>query len=205
MHDYKIVEEGLPLKQASKAMIMLHGRGSNPFDILNLSRKLCDDTFYIAAPQANNNIWYPYSFLEDEETNEPWVTSAVGIINKLIDEISQTISKDHIYIMGFSQGACLALEATARHAEKLGGVIAFSGGLIGKQLNQKKYHGNFKGTKIFIGNSDNDPYIPLLRCTQSKELLEKQGADVTLKIYPGMDHTISKEEIQFVKTNIIGN
>ncbi len=186
-------------------MIMLHGRGGTAFDILNLNHKFCDDSFYIAAPEATNNSWYPYSFLEDEEKNEPWVTSAVDIVKHLIDEISKFITKERIYILGFSQGACLALETTARHAEKFGGIVAFSGGLIGKELNDKKYHGYFEGTKIFIGNSDHDPHIPLDRCIKSKELLEKQGADVTLKVYPGFSHTINNDEIQFVKHNIIGS
>jgi len=203
MHRYEIIEQGQSLDKASKALILLHGRGGSADDILDLSTLVCDDTFYIAAPQATNNSWYPNSFLAEESTNEPWLSSTLEIIKRLIDETSRYIPKDRIYLGGFSQGACLSLEFSARNGEKYGGIIAFSGGLIGKTLNPAQYKGNFAGTKVFIGNSDQDPYIPLTRCEQSKEIMEKLGAHVTLKVYPGMGHTINEDEINWVKQNIL--
>jgi phospholipase/carboxylesterase len=199
MHSYKIKEQGKPRDKATKALIMLHGRGSTAQDILSLASYFCDDSFYIAAPQATNNSWYPYSFMVEEQSNEPWLSSAVEIIKRLIEETSRTIPKEHIFIMGFSQGACLSLEVSARYAARYGGVIAFTGGLIGSRIDEQKYHGNFEGTKIFIGTSDKDPHMPLLRSEQSKEVLEKMGAAVSLKVYPGMGHTISQDEIDWVK------
>lgn len=202
MHHYKIVEQGRTIDKASKALIMLHGRGGKAVDMFNLARQLCDDTFYIAAPQATNDSWYPYSFMAEEKINEPWLSAAVDIVKRLIDEISRYLLKSQIYIIGFSQGACLALEASARYAAKYGGIVAFSGGLIGQTLDKNKYHGNFEGTTVFIGNSDIDPYIPLLRCEQSKELMENLGANVTLKVYEGMGHIINDDEINWVKKNM---
>jgi phospholipase/carboxylesterase len=203
MHSYNIIHKGQPLHKASQGLILLHGRGGTANDILSLADRFCDDTFYIAAPQATNNSWYPYSFLKDEKLNEPWLSSAVDIVKKLIDEISTHIPKEHIYIMGFSQGACLALESSARFATKYAGVVAFTGGLIGSTVNEEKYRGNFEGTKIFIGTSDQDPHVPLLRSQQSKEVLEKLGADVTLKVYKGMSHTITEDEINWVKKHVM--
>lgn len=202
MHSYKIIEQGAEIKKASNALLALHGRGGSAFDILRLAHEFCDDTFYLAAPQAVNNSWYPYSFMAEEKTNEPWLTSAVENVKKLIDETSKYIPKSQIYIMGFSQGACLALEVSARYADKYGGVIAFTGGLIGQTLNEKKYRGDFKKTKVFIGNSDIDPHVPLSRSEESKKIMEKLGADVTLKVYAGMAHTINEDEISWVKKNI---
>jgi phospholipase/carboxylesterase len=203
MHSYKIIEQGQAVDKASKAMILLHGRGATAYDILGLAHEFCDDSFYIAAPQATNNSWYPFTFLAEEKTNEPWLSSAVETIKRLIDETSRHIARSQIYIMGFSQGACLALEVSARNATQYGGVAAFSGGLIGSTLNEEKYHGNFEGTKIFIGNSDIDPHIPLSRSEESKEIMKKLGADVTLKVYKGMGHTINEDEINWVKKNIM--
>lgn len=199
MHRYNIIEQGQAVDTASKALILLHGRGSSASDILRLADEFCDDSFYIAAPQATNHSWYPYSFMEEEKLNEPWLSSAVEIVKRLIDETSMHIPKNQVYIMGFSQGACLALEVAARSAAKYGGLAAFSGGLIGSTINEKKYSGNFEGTKVFIGNSDTDPHVPLKRAEQSKEVLEKLGADVTLKIYKGMGHIINEDEINTVK------
>lgn len=203
MHSYKIVEQGISLNKASKALILLHGRGGTAIDILGLAQEFCDPTFYKVALQATNNSWYPYSFMAEEETNEPWLSSALKLVKRLIDETSQHIPARQIYIMGFSQGACMALEVSTRHATHYGGVIAFTGGLIGRVLNEEKYHGNFAGTKVFIGNSARDPHVPLIRSEQSKEIMEKLGADVTLKVYPDMGHTINDDEINWVKENIM--
>jgi len=203
MHSYKIIERGHPLKKSLKALILLHGRGGTALDILELAQKFCDDTFYVVAPQATNNSWYPYSFMAEEKANEPWLSDAVETIKRLIDETSKHIPRNQIYIMGFSQGACMALEVSARYATQYGGIIAFTGGLIGNVLNEEKYHGNFEGTKVFIGNSDRDPHVPLLRSEQSKDIMKKLGADVTLKVYPGMGHSINEDEINWVKKYII--
>ncbi len=202
MHSYQVIQQGQPIDKASKALILLHGRGSTASDILKLADQFCNNQFYIAAPQATHQTWYPYSFLAAEKTNEPWLSSAVQVVKRLIDEISKQISKDQIYLIGFSQGACLALETAARYATKYGAIVAFSGGLIGSTIDERKYQGNFEDTKIFIGNSDKDPHVPLIRCQQSEELLENMGADVTLKVYKDMAHTINRDEIEWVRKNI---
>jgi phospholipase/carboxylesterase len=202
MHSYKIIEKGCLLTQASKALILLHGRGGTAEGIIDLSKEFCDDSFYVVAPQATNSSWYPYSFLEEEKRNEPWLASAVDVVKTLVDHIANNIPKEHIFIMGFSQGACLSLEFSSRYAEKYGGVVAFTGGLIGKTIDKEKYHGRFEGTKVFIANGDHDPHVPLERSEESKQVMEALGAKVTLKVYPGMPHTIIKDEIDWVKTHI---
>lgn len=194
--------KGQPLDKASKALILLHGRGGTAVDILELADEFGGENFYCIAPQAANNAWYPNKFMADEEQNEPWLSSSVEIVQKIILDIANVIPKKNIYIMGFSQGACLALETTARNAGLYGGVVAFSGGLIGKTINDKKYKGSFEGTKIFIGVSENDPHIPLERAKESKDFLEKQGAEATLMVYPGGGHTINDDEIAWVRKNI---
>jgi phospholipase/carboxylesterase len=202
MHTYNIVEQGRTLAQANNAIILLHGRGSTANSIITLSEEFCDDSFYIAAPQATNNSWYPFGFMVKEEMNEPWLSSAIGIVNKLIDDITQYLPVSKIFIMGFSQGACLALEVAGRHAQEYAGVVAFTGGLIGEKLNIKKYSGDFRKAKIFIGNSDNDPHVPFTRSEESKTILEELGAYVVLRGYLNMPHTIIPEEIKEVR-NII--
>jgi phospholipase/carboxylesterase len=199
----EIIEQGQPIEKASKALLLLHGRGSNAFDILRLAPELCDDRFYIAAPQAPHNTWYPYSFMAEERLNEPWLSASIEIVQTLIEATAKHIPKNQIYLIGFSQGACLALETAMRFATKYGGVAAFTGGLIGQTIDEKKYKGNFEGTQVFIGNSDKDPHVPLARSEQSKEIMEKRGAQVTLKVYPGMAHTINEDEIQWVKKHLM--
>jgi phospholipase/carboxylesterase len=199
MHSYTILEKGIPLKQAEKAIILLHGRGGSAEDIMQLKREFDNEACYFAAPQATHNTWYPFSFLYPVSRNEPWLTSAIETIKRLRDEILSVIPSENLYIMGFSQGACLSLEFSSRNAMKYGGIAAFTGGLIGDNLNQSIYKGDFMGTRVFIGNSDSDPHVPLDRSKESKEIMESLGADVSLAIYPGMPHMVSKEEIIAVK------
>lgn len=194
-----VIYRGPKITEGTKAAIFLHGRGSTAQNILGLADKLFDTSVSCIAPQAKNHTWYPYSFLVDEKDNEPYLTSSVESIARLIDETSKHVTLDNIYLIGFSQGACLSLEVSARFARKYGGIIAFTGGLIGSSINEKKYQGKFEGTKIFIGNADKDPHVPLVRSQQSMELLEKLGARVNLKVYERNVHMVSEDEIESAK------
>ena len=199
----EILHKGAIITKASKAIILLHGRGGTARSILTLAERLCDEHFYIAAPQASNSSWYPYSFMAEEKLNEPFLTSSVQAVQQLIDQTAKHIPKDQLFLMGFSQGACLALEVATRFATKYGGIIAFTGGLIGSTIDESKYQGNFEGTKVFLSNGEQDPHVPLTRSKQSKEVMEKLGAQVMLKVYKGRPHTIEEDEIRWVKTNMM--
>lgn len=198
-HTLHLKEAGLPLTKASKALIMLHGRGASASDILSLAGQFQLNDFYIVAPQATNSTWYPFSFLAPIRQNEPWLTSALALLNQITDTILNAgIPSENVYILGFSQGACLTLEYATRKAQRWGGVIAFTGGLIGDKIYKENYKGDFNGTKVFIGNSDIDPHVPLNRTEESAMLMKERGAEVTLKIYPNMPHTITTSEIKTV-------
>ncbi|MEX0968781.1 MAG: dienelactone hydrolase family protein [Bacteroidia bacterium] len=198
------IEAGIPLQQAGKALIMLHGRGADARDILSLIRYLTTDDYYIVAPEATGGAWYPHGFMAPLPQNEPWLGSALDFINEIIMNINKAgIPAEKIVLLGFSQGACLALEFAARNARKWRGVVAFTGGLIGEKIDRQQHKGDFEGTKIFIGNSDNDPHVPLTRSQDSSDILKQMGAIVTLKVYPGMPHTINEDEINEVNQMIL--
>jgi phospholipase/carboxylesterase len=202
-HSKNIINAGVALKDAEKILIMLHGRGATAEDIISLSDHLKLRNTHIIAPQATNNAWYPYSFLAPRQQNEPWLSSALQVLNEILGAVILTGIKSHqVFILGFSQGACLTLEFATHNAQLFGGVIAFTGGLIGDVLQEKNYTGNFQKTKVFIGNSDKDPHVPAARSQESKRIMEKLGAEVTLKIYPDMPHTVNDDELNWVNQNI---
>ncbi len=164
MHQKNIVTAGKELSATSKVMIMLHGRGGSAEDILSLSSHLNVKDFTLLAPQAINNTWYPYSFLAPPSQNEPWLSSALVLLKELLEDIiSKSIPTENIYFCGFSQGACLTLEFVTRNANKYGGVVAFTGALIGDKIYSENYKGDFSGTPVFIGTSNPDPHIPVER------------------------------------------
>lgn len=153
----------------------------------------------MAALEAPRNSWYPKRFFEEEAGNEPYLSNSLQAIQKLIDAITEYIPQSQIYLMGFSQGACLALEFSARHAGQYGGIIALTGSLIGDLKREGKYQGNFEGTPIFIGTCEEDPHIPLSYSEQSEKIMHKLGAKVFLKISKGCEHTIRPDEIEQIK------
>jgi phospholipase/carboxylesterase len=195
-HKKTLVWSGKKPEEASKVLIMMHGRGANAEDILTLADHLNTKDFALLAPQATNNTWYPYSFMAPPASNEPWLSSALILLREIVDEvIAKGFTPDNIYILGFSQGACLALEYVARHATRYGGIIAFTGGLIGDEIYPENYKGDFAGTPVFIGTSDPDPHVPVARVNESAEILEKMNAVVTKRIYKNMGHTVNQDEI----------
>lgn len=197
MHKKEIRTAGKNLAEAKKALIMLHGRGAPAEDILGLAAHLSVEEFALIAPQATNYTWYPYSFLAPPSQNEPWLSSALALLDEVVADIQKSgIDGQNIYFTGFSQGACLTLEYVARHAQKWGGVAAFTGGLIGDKIYPENYKGDFQGTPFFIGTSDPDPHIPVERVHETISTLKAMHGSVQEKIYPGMGHTIAMDEIK---------
>jgi len=197
IHQKNIITAGSDITEAKKALIMVHGRGGTAEDILSLAQYLSINDFALLAPQAQNNSWYPYSFIAPISHNEPFLSSALTLLKETTDEaIAAGISKENIYFLGFSQGACLALEFVTRNASKYGGIVVFSGGLIGDKIYRDHYNGNFEKTAVFLGSSNPDPHIPVERVRESTSILKEMNATVTEKIYPNMGHTISSDEIE---------
>ena len=196
MHKKNIQTAGKPLNEADKALILIHGRGADARDILGLASQLNVSEYALLAPEATNNSWYPYSFLAEPEQNEPWLSSALDLLKEIVDEVTKHgISTENIYLLGFSQGACLAVEFAARHAQKMGGIVALTGGLIGDKIYHENYIGNFNETPIFLGTGNPDPHVPVERVKESAIILEKMNAQVHLKVYEGRPHTVSQDEI----------
>ena len=195
-HHKEIVTAGVPADQAKKAMIMLHGRGASAVSILTLKDHLQLDGYAILAPQATEHSWYPYSFMAPVSNNQPALDSALEVIGSLVEDIKeQGIAQENIYFLGFSQGACLTLEYVTRNAGRYGGVIAFTGGLIGEKLISENYKGDFDQTPILITTGDPDPHVPVSRVNETVSLLKKLNAKVTVEIYKGRQHTISGAEL----------
>ena len=194
---------GVPLEEATSAMIMVHKRGGRTDSILQYAQYFDAPNMVFLAPQAGGFTWYPYSFLAPIAQNEPGISSGMGVLRSLIAAVNEVgIPTEKIMLMGFSQGACLAAEFVARHAQRFGGLAVLSGGLIGPPDTPRNYLGNLENTPIFLGCSDIDFHIPKERVDESADVFTRMGATVTKRIYPGMDHIIIDDEITAVQQMI---
>jgi predicted esterase len=195
-----VLVAGEPLDNARAAMLMLHGRGADARDILSLAGELDVSGYAILAPQAAGHAWYPNSFLAPMESNEPWLSSALAVIGELLTRlVAGGIPAERAVVLGFSQGACLALEYLARNARRYGGMAGLSGGLIGPPGTPREYSGAFDGTPTFLGCSDVDFHIPKERVEETAQVYERLGAVVDLRLYRGMGHTVNQDELEQVQ------
>lgn len=196
-----VLATGAALAGARAAMIMIHGRGASADDILGLATEFDAPTWAYLAPQAAGHTWYPQRFIAPLAANEPYLSSALRVVGDLVQHIAEAgIAHDRVFLLGFSQGACLALEFAARNARRYGGVFALSGGLIGPPGYRWNYEGSLDGTPVFLGCSDVDPHIPKERVQESTRVIQALGGDVTERLYPGMGHTVNEDEIAFVRS-----
>jgi phospholipase/carboxylesterase len=199
-HKKQVVAQGKSLPETGKALIMIHGRGATAESILSLAEHLPVGDFSLFAPQATNQSWYPYSFMAPTAQNQPALDSALEQLDDLVNSLlAQGVDSRHLFLLGFSQGACLTAEYATRHARPYGGLLLFTGGLIGQELVESNYTGSFENTPVLITTGDPDPHVPVSRVNETVKIMEAQGAVVTKKIYPGRPHTILQEEINLAR------
>jgi phospholipase/carboxylesterase len=203
LHDgKKILRGGAPITEARAALILLPGRGATALDIFSRGEAAAADTPDVAliAPQATNNTWYPQRFLEPTAKNEPYLSSALGVIANLVANLSENrIRYDRVVIAGFSQGACLALEYAARKPRRYGGIVGLSGAIIGSPGLARRATGSLDGTPVYLGCDENDAHIPLSSVEESAAVLTSLGAQVTKTIFKGLGHTVNAEELDVLK------
>jgi phospholipase/carboxylesterase len=196
----RVVREGVPLDRARAAVIMIHGRGARPESILELVPHIDQPDIAYVAPAASGGTWYPKSFMAPIEDNEPGISSGIAVVHSLIDEtIAAGIPTGRLMLLGFSQGACLMCTAAQRRPDRYGGVIAFSGGLIGPAGTAWSEHGSFRSTPAFFGCSDQDAHVPEQRVRDSAAVYERMSAAVTTRIYPGLGHLVNEDELAFAR------
>ncbi|WP_324754183.1 alpha/beta hydrolase [Roseovarius sp. Pro17] len=211
----RVLSGGAPLTRARLAMIILHGRGGAPEDMVRLGDHLGLPDIAVRAPEAAGNSWWPDSFLAPLASNEPGLSSALGVIGKISDELAEEgFGPERTVVLGFSQGACLALEYAARAGTPFACVAGLSGGLVGtedgggqpqaalyNQIDKKfDYDGRLDGTPVLLGCHERDPHIPLARVKTSEKVFNDLGAIVTTQIYPGAGHGIVEDEISALRT-----
>lgn len=197
----RVLIEGYELDDANAVVILLHGRGSPAANIIQLSdallpREESEQKIAWLAPQADGNTWYPYRFIVPTNQNEPYLSSALAKIDELVDAaVESGLHSKQVLLVGFSQGACLALEYVARGTRQVAGAAAFAGGLIGDPAAERLPIPDLTGMAIFLGCGELDEHIDIGIAERSATQLANAGAAVDFRRYPGVNHAILDDEI----------
>jgi predicted esterase len=197
--EFRVLQAGVPLREARAVMILLHGRGASAEDIMLLGQELSMPGFTYVAPQAPGNTWYPNRYSAPIAGNEPWLSSALEALEELLRRIAEVLPAERTVLLGFSQGGCLTLEFAARHARRYGAVVGLSGALIGPPGTPRDYPGSLEGTPVFLGCSDVDPHVAAADVLASGDVLRELGGDVTVRLYPGLGHLVNEDELEHVR------
>ncbi len=196
----RVLVAGAPLGQGRAVGIVVHGRGATAEGMIELGNAVAPEGVTWLAPQASGSTWYPQRFLAPLAANEPWLSSALDAVGDVVAQAEAGgVARSRIVVIGFSQGACLAVEWLVRSAARIGGVAALSGGLIGPPGTTWPDTGPLDGVSVFLGCSDVDDHIPKGRVLESEAVIRARGADVTVVLYPGMEHTVSADEVKRVR------
>ncbi len=213
----RLVTDGAPLHRAQLAAVMIHGRGGAPEDMIGLADHLALPEMAILAPAAAGRSWWPDSFLAPLEANEPGLGSGLSVVSALLDDLAaQGFGPERIALAGFSQGACLAIEAAARLARPLRAVATLSGGLVGtgdaggpplaelynRPAKRFDYEGRLDNVPVLLGCHEQDPHIPLARVRESARVLGAMGARVDTIVMPGAGHGIVADEAAWLRKHL---
>ena len=206
MQQDRLLTSGRDPSEARAAAILVHGRGGSAEGMLGLAAAIAVEDIAWLGPQAESGAWYPHSFMAAIESNEPWLSASLDLLDRLVARCgADGLPPERVALAGFSQGACLAAEYAARNARRYGGLVLLSGGLIGPPGTPREYPGSLSGTPVFLGCSDIDPHIPVERVRETARVLRSMGAEVDERIYPGLGHTVIGDEIDAARRILEGS
>jgi predicted esterase len=208
-----------PRHHAPAGVVLLHGRGGRGRDMPALLDAAGLRGLAVRTPEAPGHSWWPTSFLAPAAVMEPHLAAALAETAAAVAALeAEGLPRGRIWLCGFSQGACLALEAFARHGAGLAGAIALSGGLVGTadagdspdpalhgfRLKAFGYAGRRDGARVRISAHERDPHIPAARVRESAAALAAMGAAVECRLFPGAGHAVTPDDLDALRRLLAG-
>ncbi|PWU05145.1 MAG: phospholipase [Terriglobia bacterium] len=203
MNPESLLESGQPRGKARLAGVLLHGRDRTREDKVVLASSFGVDGIRWLAPAADTGSWYPGRFFEPRAVNEPFLSQAIRKCHEVVDEAGEggRLGPERIIIVGFSQGACLAVEYALQHPDRCGALIVFTGALIGPPGHPWPSSPKMlMGKRVLLTGSDVDEWISEEQTRETARVLSDLGADVQLRIYKGRPHIVSEAELSEART-----
>lgn len=198
--DQPVVTKGQPISPQHPVFIGAHGRNQTPQVMVDVFERLGWQPASLVAPAAANDTWYPARFMEPIVQNEPYLSYALERVDTLVSELHGLgVPHAHMILMGFSQGACLMAEYAIRHPRRYGGILIYTGGVIGPDGTSWEYPGVFDGTPTLISTCEQDEWVPIQRVRETIDVFRRKGAQVTEKIFTLREHLVCDDEIELTR------
>jgi len=188
-----------------RLVVLLHGYGSNGNDLISLVKfwqnDLADALFVAPnAPEkcAINPMGYQWFGLDTDREMSSLGGSrkARAALNEFLQDLWRQTglgAKDTL-LVGFSQGAMMALDVGLRLDEAVLGIVAFSGALIGEEDLPAKIKSR---PPVCLVHGLADDVVPAKLSEKAAEILDNLGVRVALFMEPGAGHTISMSGLGF--------
>lgn len=185
----------------TKAIILLHGVGSNEQDLFGLADHLPDDFYVISArgpfvSGPGRFAWYSVDF----STGKPVINAGQElasrqVIRNFVFEMKKKYSLDEIYLGGFSQGAIMSYSVGLSNPREVDGVIAFSGRILEEIQSSVMAVRELKNLKVFVAHGAQDGTLPVHYAREAKRILEKSGVQLTYHEYE-IGHQIAQAVVK---------
>ncbi|MGB0720630.1 MAG: alpha/beta hydrolase [Bdellovibrionales bacterium] len=206
MNEITNTYEHAPKGPIKSLVILLHGLGSNGRDLVSLAPVLAQnlpETVFVSpdAPYACDMVppGYPDSYqwfsLQDRDPKAilQGVMAAQPILDSFITEQIEkyNVPPEKTVLCGFSQGTMMSLYTGPRYPEKLGGVLGYSGALVGP------LGGPHDENKISICliHGEADDVVPISAYHHARGALIGAGFEVSGHTTPGLAHSIDQSGI----------
>jgi len=126
---------------------------------------------------------------------------AVKNVHAIIDkEIAGGINPENVYICGFSQGGALTLASVLLYPKTIGGGAVFSGWIPFNSSITNQFTEDAKKTPILWSHGIDDKTVLFEAGQAALPFLQQAGVTCEFKAYPGLGHSISNEELQYLES-----
>lgn len=183
---------------ASRPLVVaLHGFGSDERDLAGLARLLSGvDLVALRAPfaQGQGYQWMPIT--TPGNPDPPAVDDAAGRVEAWLEAFVP--AGRAVVLLGFSQGAVVALQALRRRPDQYAAVVVLSGFVAGGELEGDEALAA-RLVPVFWGRDVRDPVIAAHAIERTAAYLPTHSR-LTERTYPGVGHGISRDEMADVGT-----
>lgn len=175
-------------------IVLLHGYGSHEGDLFGMSPglPLGPTIASLRAPIAESGGWAWFS-LRDSVPGDPGpekLDAAAEVVLAWLDTVEYT----SVSLLGFSQGAAIALQLLRHAPDRFAATVALSGFVAGGDGPRDAELAKLR-PPVFWGRGTDDPIIPDSAIARTEAWLPAH-ADATIRIYEDLGHSIAPQELR---------